>query len=1045
MKTRSLCAGAVRAFLISATAAILASCAPPLDSRGEGNLRIVLAGEMSSGARTISPEIEAGLSYKLYFSGPGGETSDRELEPGIKNITLTLSLGNWTIRAEAYQGEVLYGNGETTVTVEAGRTNDATIPMKTTAKEITAFSFAGPEATGIVDTDTKTIAVTVPYGTDVTDLVPTIVVSEGASVSPESGTAQDFTESVAYTVTAADGSTATWIVAVTAVSGTAKEITAFSFVSPEATGIVDTDTKTIAVTVPYGTAVINLTPTIEFEGSTIDPASGEAQDFTNSVAYTITAANGSTETWTVTVTKRDSHITVAEVEAYLASATGGTASNPVSLPVTLNLADSSGNGWAGLLGAIDTGNKYVALDLSACTMNGMTGTPGEFDPDSSISAGKSRIVSLVLPADAESIKAGTGAGAAFQNFTGLTSVTGVSIENIGDYAFLLCASLLEVNYPAVENIGAGAFAGCAGLTSVNLSAGLTNLGQQAFYGCTGLASITLPASLTVIGPNPFAGCTGLTITVAPGNPDYKVENGRLLTIDGTTLVGYPTATGTITLPGITTIGPFAFQDCDELVSIDLPNTTSIGDYAFDGCVALISMDLPSIANIEGGVFQNTGTTALTVTLGSAVPTLGPAIFQNAGNKTVTVKVPVGATAWTDIGVYDPTDPVDCVWWGNGFRGGGWDGAAMTGGTVNSYIALTIEQPDYLFVSDTGSNVTGNGSETAPYATVDKALTMIAAAYSDLSWPVDPQSVPVPAHIRITGTITETGTANAMVQIGNPGSTSFYETYPPIILEGDGTLNAALQNRVLLVAWADVTLRGSLTLTGGGSDMPGAGVMVGGSGENGRFTMEGGTITGNQTSSSYCDGGGVRVASGEFIMKGGTISNNHTYDSSGNGGGVAVSPGAPGDTPVFTMERGTIIGNTSAGNGGGVYVEDVAFTMAEGTIISDNEATIGGGGVYVGGANGSFIMSGGTISGNTTQNSGGGVLLDNATGLTFRKTGGAIYGDTNMLHDPGDPENTSATGNGHAVFQVGGGLKRNTNANETVSLDSAITGSGSGWE
>jgi hypothetical protein len=43
------------------------------------------------------------------------------------------------------------------------------------AKEITSFSFAAPAATGVINEADKKIAVTVPFGTDVTNLTPTIV------------------------------------------------------------------------------------------------------------------------------------------------------------------------------------------------------------------------------------------------------------------------------------------------------------------------------------------------------------------------------------------------------------------------------------------------------------------------------------------------------------------------------------------------------------------------------------------------------------------------------------------------------------------------------------------------------------------------------------------------------------------------------------------------------------------------------------------------------------------------------------------------------
>ena len=54
---------------------------------------------------------------------------------------------------------------------------------------------------------------TVPYGTDVTSLLPEFEISEGATISPD--TAQDFTEAVSYTVTADEDSyTTTYTISV---------------------------------------------------------------------------------------------------------------------------------------------------------------------------------------------------------------------------------------------------------------------------------------------------------------------------------------------------------------------------------------------------------------------------------------------------------------------------------------------------------------------------------------------------------------------------------------------------------------------------------------------------------------------------------------------------------------------------------------------------------------------------------------------------------------------------------------------------------------
>jgi hypothetical protein len=84
-------------------------------------------------------------------------------------------------------------------------------------------------------------------------------------------------------------------------SPSSKEITAFRVTSPVATGFIDETAKTIAVSVPSGTALNALTPTIIINGASVSPASGVSQDFTSPVTYMVTAADGSTQAYNVTV------------------------------------------------------------------------------------------------------------------------------------------------------------------------------------------------------------------------------------------------------------------------------------------------------------------------------------------------------------------------------------------------------------------------------------------------------------------------------------------------------------------------------------------------------------------------------------------------------------------------------------------------------------------------------------------------------------------------------------------------------------------------
>ncbi|MDE6243459.1 MAG: leucine-rich repeat domain-containing protein, partial [Muribaculaceae bacterium] len=102
------------------------------------------------------------------------------------------------------------------------------------------------------------------------------------------------------------------------------------------------------------------------------------------------------------------------------------------------------------------------------------------------------------------------------------------------------------------------------------------------------------------------------------------ENGVILTFSitnataKTCAVKAPATTDvtTITLPSkaayngvsytVTSIGDYAFQNCDKLTNIEIPGTiSSIGRNAFDGCLILKKIDIPSsVTNINTYSFHN---------------------------------------------------------------------------------------------------------------------------------------------------------------------------------------------------------------------------------------------------------------------------------------------------------------------------------------------------------------------------------------------------------------------------------------------------------
>jgi hypothetical protein len=84
----------------------------------------------------------------------------------------------------------------------------------------------------------------------------------------------------------------------------AKAITGFAFngLTPAVTGTINETSKTITATVPAGTNRTALVPTITVSANaTVSPLSGVATDFTSAVTYTVTAQDGTTQAYTVTV------------------------------------------------------------------------------------------------------------------------------------------------------------------------------------------------------------------------------------------------------------------------------------------------------------------------------------------------------------------------------------------------------------------------------------------------------------------------------------------------------------------------------------------------------------------------------------------------------------------------------------------------------------------------------------------------------------------------------------------------------------------------
>jgi hypothetical protein len=270
--------------------------------------------------------------------------------------------------------------------------------------------------------------------------------------------------------------------------------------------------------------------------------------------------------------------------------------------------------------------------------------------------------------------------------------------------------------------------------------------------------------------------------------------------------------------------------------------------------------------------------------------------------------------------------------------------------------------------------------------------------------------------------------------------------------GDGSI-FTVPNRITLVLENNITLNGNqkyysaVEVSLGGTLEMNAGAVITGAKargiwvNGGTFAMKGGSIYSNYSGNM---GGGVFVSNkGIFNLYDGTIRDN-TGDR--DGGGVCVTDAA------FNMTGGSINGNfggditsSYSSGGGGVIVEDGGvFIMSDGTISGNTaQSSYGayGGGVLVAGS-GSFAMSGGTITGNTVTapsggTYGGGVCVQNKQTGIFTKNGGGIIDDTNAAQ----------TGKVACIYDGGfnGSTVRNTTADTSVYMHSAIAGDAGGWE
>ena len=187
------------------------------------------------------------------------------------------------------------------ISLAFGQCTQKEIIILSDEKEILTFSLRETKVT--TQWDGQTLYLISHEPVDISKpLTPDITVSKDAILYPSSGTPQIFSElGVKYVVTAQSGNSKEFFVKLRVLSSD-KEILSFSI--PNKTTHVVRNENTIDIEVYAFVDVTNLTPIITCSpNATVSPKSGEMIDFSYPITYTVTAQDGSTADYTVTVTK----------------------------------------------------------------------------------------------------------------------------------------------------------------------------------------------------------------------------------------------------------------------------------------------------------------------------------------------------------------------------------------------------------------------------------------------------------------------------------------------------------------------------------------------------------------------------------------------------------------------------------------------------------------------------------------------------------------------------------------------------------------------
>ena len=271
----------------------------------------------------------------------------------------------------------------------------------------------------------------------------------------------------------------------------------------------------------------------------------------------------------------------------------------------------------------------------------------------------------------------------------------------------------------------------------------------------------------------------------------------------------------------------------------------------------------------------------------------------------------------------------------------------------------IQPRNNLYVSSSGSDISGNGTKEKPYLTVQKAY--------DSAW--------------------ENATIWIMDNIIIDETVEFNQDKNITLTSLENEINSLLRGEeksILLNITAGKTNLTNIVIDGQNEESNHALLR----GYMSEINLNKGTTIQNNIDLEDCGGGVILVTGVVMNINGAKIINNKAL---GGGGGAIISRHS-----TLTINDCEMSGN-EARNGGAILFGDLegTLTMNGGIIKNNKTTTYGGGAILVAGAN--MIMNGGEISDNSSTTYGGAIHVTGITNYnnlsTLTMNGGTIKNNT----------------------------------------------------